>query len=370
MPAVKIKRIEPIAVRLPLTKMKKMAGVALDTAENLVVRIESDTGVVGWGESGSAPIMTGETVESMVAAVRHLAPYLQGNAADDIAGATSAMNLWMYGNSAAKGAIDMALHDLVGRATQQPVHALLGGKRRDRVSTLGVLSNGRLDADVQDAKEQRAAGYVAYKIKVGVNSPEVDAERTRGVCEVLGKGFLICADANQGWTVDEGERYVRAVADTLLDFFEQPTRQDDLAGMARIAAASRVPIAADEGIHSLEHIRRHHAAKAASGVSLKSIKFGGLRGVMEAGRLCDELGMQINVACKTGESSIASAAAVHMAAALASNKCSLNIASPYLAEDLTVQPLKVERGHVIVPDSPGLGVEVEEARVRRFQIKV
>ncbi len=364
---MKIKRIEPIAVSLPLVKPVKMAGVELITADNLVVRMESDTGFVGWGESASAPIMTGETVESMVAAVRHLTPYVEGRVADDFAGASSMMNLWMYGNQAAKGAIEMAMHDLVGRATGQPVHALLGGKRRDRVSTLWMISGGNAEADVKEAKELLAAGYVAYKVKVGVNSPEIDAERTRRVCETLGPGHLISSDANQGWTADEGERYVRGVADSLLDFFEQPVRQDDLAGMARIAKATRVPICADESIHSLDHIRRHHAAGAARGVSLKTIKLGGLRGVMEAGRLCAELGMEVNVACKTAESSIASAAAVHLSAALPSNNWSLNISSPYLAEDLTAQPLAVVRGHVVVPDGPGLGIEVDEARVRRFQ---
>ena len=367
---MKIKRIEPIAVRMPLTKPVKMAGVELTTADNLLVRMESDTGVVGWGEATSAPIMTGETVESMMAAVRHLRPYVEGRAADDFDGASSMMNLWMYGNLAAKAAIEMAMFDLVGKSTRQPVHALLGGKRRDRVSTLWMISGGNAEADVREAKELRAAGYVAYKVKVGVNTPEIDAERTRRVCDALGTGMLISSDANQGWTADEGERYVRAVADTALDFFEQPVRQDDLAGMARIAAASRILICADEGIHSLDHIRRHYAAQAARGVSLKTIKLGGLRGVMQAGALCAELGMEVNVACKTAESSIASTAAVHLSAALPTNNWSLNISSPYLKEDLTMQPLAVVQGHVEVPNLPGLGVEVDEARVRRYQLQI
>ena len=117
---MKINRIEPIAVRMPLTKPVTMAGVELITADNLIVRMESDTGGVGWGEAASAPIMTGETVASMVAAVRHLRPYVEGC----------------------------------------------------------------------------AAGYVAYKIKVGVNTPEIYAERTRRVRETLGTGFLISSAAN------------------------------------------------------------------------------------------------------------------------------------------------------------------------------
>ena len=92
--------------------------------------------------------------------------------------------------------------------------------------------------------------------------------------------------------------------------------------------------------------------------------------MMAAGKLCAELGMEVNVACKTAESSIASTAAVHLSAALPTNNWSLNISSPYLKEDLTAQPLAVVQGHVAVPDAPGLGVEVDEARVRRFQIKI
>jgi muconate cycloisomerase len=89
---------------------------------------------------------------------------------------------------------------------------------------------------------------------------------------------------------------------------------DDLPGMATVAAATDIAIGADEGIHSLEDIRRHHERKAARGVSLKAIKLGGVRALAEAGRLCDRLGMSVNISCKTGESSVACAAATHVAA--------------------------------------------------------
>src|SRR5205807_3333508 len=133
----------------------------------------------------------------------------------------------------------------------------------------------------------------------------------------LRRDALISSDANQGFSPDEAVQYVRAVADAGLDFFEQPVPADDLAGMAAVAAvAGNIAIGADEGIHSLEDIRRHHERGAARGVSLKAIKLGGMRGALEAGRLCDELAMNVNVSAKTGESSIACAAASHIAAAL------------------------------------------------------
>ena len=133
---MRIKTIEPIAVSLPMKKPVKMAGETVTRADNILVRIETDDGAVGWGEAASAPTMTGETVASMMAAVAHMAPGLLKRPADDFAGAAAAMDAQMYGNSGAKAAIEIALHDLVGRARGRPLHALLGGKRRSRFRCL------------------------------------------------------------------------------------------------------------------------------------------------------------------------------------------------------------------------------------------
>jgi muconate cycloisomerase len=364
---VRIKTIEPIAVSLPMKKPVKMAGETVTRADNVLLRIESDDGAVGWGEAASAPTMTGETVASMMAAIAHMAPGLLERPADDFAGVAAAMDAQMYGNNGAKAAIEIALHDLVGRATGQPLHALIGTKRRERLALLAVIGTGDTAADLREAQQRRGAGYVIFKLKVGVDSPEADAERTRAVCAALGKDCLISVDANQGWSADEGVRYVRAVGDCGLSFFEQPVHAHDLAGMARVAAASRILIGADEGIHSLYDIERHHAAKAASGVSLKAIKLGGPRQVLDASRLCERLGINVNISCKTGESSIASAAALHVAAVVPALAWGLTVTSPGLAEDVVSDPLRIDNGHMTVLNRPGLGVEVDERRVRRWQ---
>src|SRR5437773_5671820 len=122
---MKIKRVEAIAVSLPMKKPVVMAGIEIRTADNVLVRVEGNNGVVGWGEAASAPTMTGETVESMMAAIHYLTPVVEGRLAEDFSGTLSAMTGRMYANHAAKAAIEIALHDLVGRATDQPVHALL-----------------------------------------------------------------------------------------------------------------------------------------------------------------------------------------------------------------------------------------------------
>jgi L-alanine-DL-glutamate epimerase-like enolase superfamily enzyme len=367
---VKIRSIEAFGISLPMKKAVTMAAETVTRADNMLVRVESDTGVVGWGEAASAPTMTGETVASMMAAVSHMAPALLDRAADDFVGASAAMDAAMYGNTGAKAAIDIALHDLAVRAAGQPVHALFGAKARSRIAVLAVIGSTDTDADLREAAERFASGYRAFKIKVGIATPEADGARTRAVCQMLkasGEGCLVSADANQGFTVEEAIRFIAAVSDAGLDFFEQPVRARDLAGMARVAAASRVPIGADEGIHSLDDIERHHAHKAAAGVSLKAIKLGGLRTLLEACRLCDRLGMKVNISCKTGESSVASAAALHLAAVVPDLAWGLTLTNSGLAEDVTAAPLRIERGHVEVPGGPGLGIEVDERRVRRSQ---
>jgi L-alanine-DL-glutamate epimerase-like enolase superfamily enzyme len=206
-----------------------------------------------------------------------------------------------------------------------------------------------------------------------LDSPEADAVRTMMLCQALkrqaqnGEACLISADANQGFSVDDALTFMRGVGDCGLDFFEQPVSAHDLDGMSRIAAASAVPIGADEGIHSLDDIVRHHERKAASGVSLKAIKLGGLSGLFAASRLCGQLGMQVNISCKTGETSLASAAAVHLAAVAPAIAWGLTVTNSGLAEDITVTPLAVTDGHVEVPERPGLGIDVDENRLRRCQ---
>jgi L-alanine-DL-glutamate epimerase-like enolase superfamily enzyme len=380
---VKIKTIEAIAVSLPMKKPVQMAGETVAQAENVFVRIESDAGAVGWGEAAAAPTMTGETIAGMMAAIELMLPKLFGRAAYDFAGAAAAMDAQLYGNSGAKAAIDMALHDLVGRASERPVYALFGAKQRSRMPVLAVIGSEDAAADLREAQARWNAGYRAFKIKVGLGSPEADAVRTMMLCQALkgqalegqalegqaqgGARCLVSADANQGFSVDGALTFVRGIGDCGLDFFEQPVSAHDLDGMSRIAANTKVPIGADEGIHSLDDIARHHERKAARGVSLKAIKLGGLSGLFAASRLCGQLGMHVNISCKTGETSLASAAAVHLAAVAPALAWGLTVTSSGLAEDVTAASLRVDAGHVEVPERPGLGIDVDEHRLRRRQ---
>ena len=352
---MKIRRVEPVAVRLPMRRPVKMAREVVRAADSVLVRLETSEGIVGWGEAACAPAMTGETLATMMRAVSDIAPRIK--APQDLGA--------MPGNLAARSAIDIAIHDALGKTLGKPVCELLGGRRRDSVPLLWTLAGGD---EIEEARDQRRSGYAFFKIKVGVSDAAADAARTNALCDALTGVQLVCADANQGWSVPDALAYVRAIDKAGLAFLEQPVAGKDLGGMAQVAAATRIPIAFDEGVHGLDDIRSHHAARAAAGGSLKTIKLGGLAGVMEAADLCRSLGMKVNLACKIAESGIAAAALLHLAAALPSIEWGVSPTSHNLEDDLLVSPLPIANGRAQIPRGPGLGIEVREKDLARYRL--
>jgi len=124
-----------------------------------------------------------------------------------------------------------------------------------------LIGSGDLEGDLAEAEAKKADGFAVFKIKAGVDAPVYDAERTRRICRSLGTGCLVSADANQGFGIGDAITFVEAVAGAGLAFLEQPVAADDLAGMAKVAASTEIAIGADEGIHALADIERHHALR-------------------------------------------------------------------------------------------------------------
>ena len=153
-----------------------------------------------------------------------------------------------------------------------------------------------------------------------------------------------------------------------LAFIEQPLPADDIAGLKALARSTRTPIGMDESIHSLADIETVKRA-GAKGISLKLIKLGGFRQAFAAGKLCKKLSLKINVAAKIAESSIGSAAAVHLACAVPNVDWGVSLTNFYLAADIVKTPITVTNGTVALPDGPGLGVDVDEAAVARFRVR-
>ena len=366
-PPLIIRRVDAIPVALPLKKPMKMAGVTIAHAHNVVVRIEVMDGTIGWGEAASAPTMTGDTLGGLVAAVRdHLAPTLVGKDAWKRQALVRRMKAVLHGNTGAHSAVEMALLDLAGRAAKVPLIDLVGSALRRGVAPMWLLGNDTADEDIAEAHQREAAGFHFFKLKVGVKSSDAEIAGTLALRAALGLDVPLCADANCGFTVGTAQRYLEGTRAANLLFLEQPLGHADLDGFAALARNAPVPLGVDEGIHSLTDIEAH-ARAGAGGVSLKLIKLGGIGPALEAAQLCRRLGLKVNVASKIAESSIASSALVHLACAIPASDWGVSLTHFYLAEDLVKRPLPLGDGIVALPTGPGLGVEVDEAAVARFQ---
>jgi muconate cycloisomerase len=366
-PPLVIRRVDAIPLALPLTKPVKMAAETVTHARNLLVRIEAQDGTVGWGEAASAPTMTGDTIDGLICAVRdHLAPVLISADAWMRPALLKRMRIVLYGNTGAHSAVEMALIDLVAHSAGVSVIDLIGGAVRDAVAPMWLVGNPSPEQDVAEAEARKAAGIRFFKLKVGGKPLAAEVAAAHAVRKALGAGMPLCADANCGFSHEVAQRFLAATTDAGLLFLEQPFEPDDMNGLAALARATPIAIGADEGIHSLHDIEAH-AAAGARGVSLKLIKLAGFSGALAAAALARRLGLAMNIASKMAESSLASAATVHLACAVDNVDWGVSLTHFYLAEDIVQRPLAMEDGLVALPSGPGLGVEVDEAAVTRLR---
>lgn len=363
-----IRRVDAMPVALPLKTPMSMAGVTIADAQNILVRIEASDGTVGWGEAASAPTMTGDTLGGLVAAVRdHLAPALIGKDAHDWPMLRPVLHRALLGNGGAHSAVEMALLDMTGRATGKRLIDLVGKPRRNAVKPMWLLGNKTAEADVAEARVRQAEGFDFFKLKIGVKPLAQEIAIAFAVREALPKTPL-CADANCGLTLAAARKYIEGTRKAKLLFVEQPLAYDDIAGLKKLTRATKVPVGIDEGIHSLADVETN-ARAGAGGVSLKLIKLGGITTALQAGQLCQRLGLSVNIAAKIAESSISSAAALHLACGVPKADWGVSLTHFYLAEDIVRRPLQLANGSVALPEGPGLGIDVDEAAVERFRVR-
>lgn len=365
-----IARVEAIPVALPLRKAVVMAGERVEYACNLIVRVEAKSGLVGWGEAASAPLMTGDVLPGMVAAVNdHLAPLIKGEDALQRAQLAQRCARALLHNTGAKCAVDMAINDLVGRHLGVGLADLHGGALREALQPMYLLGNSTAQDDIAEAKRKLEEGWSFFKLKIGIKPPLEEARAAIEIRRALGDGVALCADANMGMTLADARLFAQHAADAKLLFMEQPLHAEDIEGMAALARSSPIPLNGDESIGSVASLIDLHRRGAIQGANIKTIKMGGVTEAVRAMSVCGALGLAINLAGKVAESSIAAAAIVQLGCVAPNLDWGLNITQHYLAEDLTDAPLAIERGQVLRPRGPGLGVTVSEARVNRLRMK-
>jgi muconate cycloisomerase len=363
---VHVASIESFPITLTLDPPIKMSYITIAESRNVLVKVTTDTGVVGWGEAVEAVKLTGENQARIVASLDLLAPMVIGEDPFQIPAIWERLTSAVHDNRTAIGALDIALHDIVGRAQGVPVHQILGGSHRHEVPSLTMVGSGDPQADAEDAARKYAAGYRWFKLKLGIANPETELAMISAVLATLGDDAVVCGDANGAWTEGESIAFMSRLADLPLRFLEQPVPGDDPEALVRIARQAPVPVCADESVHSVEDISRF-AGTPIAGVSLKLIKQGGLTGVMRGAQICRTAGLHVNIAGKIAETAVAAAANVHAAAAIPEVFYGASPANQSIVQDVSRRPVPFVNGAFVVPEEPGLGVEVDEGLVEELR---
>lgn len=363
---MKIREIEAIPLELPINRPIKMANAVIRKADIMLVRIHTDEGLYGVGECAVAPYFTGETKGSIRYALEQIIkPALLGQDPFRIEYLASRLDAVLLGNHSVKAAVDIALYDLVGKALGVPVYKLIGGMNREKIRTTWHIAHWDPAKDTAEAEAGLERGFQVFKLKVGNPDYSCDVACTKTVRKALGDKDL-SLDANQGWNSAEAVSRIQELAAYHPTFFEQPIKWWDIEGMAKIASEVSVPIVADEGVFTAEDAYRYISAGATEILNVKLLKAGGISGALKLAHVAEAANIPLFISGKIAESSVSTAAAVHLGVALRELAYDISTTSHYLEEDVAAEPLLPVGGWISPPSGPGLGVVLDEDKIRRF----
>jgi muconate cycloisomerase len=314
-----IKEIKSTIVDVPTVRKHKLSSLSVTAQSYVIVELRLANGVTGIGEAATlgGPRWSEESVESIKATIdTYLTPALIGSAADRFVAARTRMDEAAKRNNAAKGAVESALFDAVGKTIGVPAVQLLGGVVRASVPVLWTLASGDPVQEIEEAERKIAARlHNRFKVKIGAQSPEADMARLRRLAVALEGRATLIVDANQAWDETTALRCLPVLADIGITLVEQPLPAWNIAGMVRLRTRSTVPLMADECVFSSHDMLEVARAGAADVVSLKLVKHGGLLATRDVAAVAQAAGIGLYGGCLL-ESSIGAAAHLQVFAGL------------------------------------------------------
>lgn len=355
-----IKQIEVFAIRLPLEKPFVISYATYPDMASIIVKLTTECGLVGWGESVPDEHVTGETPESTYAVLKNtLAPLLIGQNPMELEKIHELMDSAVKNIPAAKAAIDIACYDVIGKKLQVPIYQLLGGRYHEKFRLTHVLSIDEPEKMADEAEEQIQLGFTSFKMKVGRDVAS-DVKRILAVRKRVGNDLAIRVDVNQGW---KNSAYTLQALQQLetagLDWLEQPVVADDIDAMVEIKQKTSVPVMIDEGICDMWDLREIISKRAADKINIKLMKCGGIYPAMKLAHMAEMAGIECQIGSMV-ESSIGSAAGFHVAF---SKKIiqSVELTGPLkFSKDLANLKESYHIPYIQLNDKPGLGIDVDE----------
>lgn len=369
-----IASIETIPVRIPLTAERRMVtalGVH-DVSEYVLVRLTTDTGLVGVGEATATPRWSGETVWGVQAIIQRLfAPLLTGMDLGDLPAIDRRMDLAAIDNWFAKSAIEMACWDVLGKAAGCPVHTLLGGAVRP-LTIRNRFSLGAYPPEIaaQRAKQRVADGFTTIKVKVGTG-PREDVQRVHAVREAIGPEHEITIDANGGWTDAEARYCLQQIADCHVALVEQPLPRGNYTELRKLRQDMGIRVLADESCFDEVHLRELILQDCCDAVTLYPGKQGGIAKARRLAAMAADAGIPCTIGSNL-EWDIGAAAMMQFVVSTPNvqiesipGDC---LGPAYHTFSIARNPLRIEGAFTTLDPGPGLGVEVDWDLVEQHRI--
>ncbi|WBW49227.1 dipeptide epimerase [Peptoniphilus equinus] len=353
---MKITAIKLGRISVPLRVPFKTALRTVDSVEDIIVELHTDTGAIGYGEAPPTGVITGETHGSIIGAFKdHINKTLLGRDVDDLENLLQDLNKCIVGNHNAKAAADMAIYDLYGKLYNVPVYKLLGGSRKTLETDITISVNDPQEM-ARDTLNAVQRGYTVLKTKVGVN-PALDVERLKAVRQAAGKDIKIRIDANQAWRPKEAVKLLNQMEALSLDIelVEQPVAAHDISGLKYVTERSPIPVLADESVFSPQDAMTILQHQAADMINIKLMKCGGIYNALKITTAAELMGVECMIGCML-EAKVSVNAAVHLGCARQVISA-VDLDGPVLCkEDPVVGGAVFDEKKITVSDAPGLGI--------------
>ena len=354
---MKITAVKLGIISVPLRVPFKTALRSVNSVEDVIVEIHTDTGAIGYGEAPPTGAITGDTTGAIIGALKdHIIKTIVGRDVDDFENLMQAVQKCIVKNSSAKAAVDMALWDLYGQLHNIPVYKMLGGSRNKIITDITISVNDP-DEMARDAINAIERGYDCLKVKVGI-SPELDVARLKAIRDAVGSTPLLRIDANQAWTPKQAVRLLNQMQESGLDIelVEQPVKAHDFEGLKFVTERSYVPVLADESVFSPEDAMKIMQMGAADLVNIKLMKCGGLYNALKIASAAEVYGVECMIGCML-EAKVSVNAAVHLACAK-QIITKIDLDGPVLcSEDPVLGGAVFNEREITVSDEPGLGIK-------------
>jgi len=309
---VVIKDVSFEKIRIPLKKTFRIAFGEYDEVENVLVKIVTDNGIVGYGEAAPFSPVTGETVDGVISVLRIFRSGLIGMDPMDIDGAHAMMDKLFAHNGAAKCGIDIALYDILGKHMQMPLYRVLGGGCGQVHGDITVGINPP-EIMVEEAKQRYSEGFDIIKVKIGID-PDQDVRVLTMIRQALGDGLRLRVDANQGYTPGTAVDVIHKLRAIGVESIEQCLPEWNMEGMAFIRSqACGMKIMLDESVHNVHDAFKAGKLQAADQINIKLMKCGGLFPALKINSVAEAAGMECMVGCML-ESRLAIAAGLALVA--------------------------------------------------------